>query len=243
MSAATPSVYDDDYTRWKAWEAAQFGVASASDRAYFDCELAAAGIEVGAALTVLEIGFGNGALLMHLSARGASTYGTEANPELLARASAAGIDARHADMLATWDDNSFDAVVAFDVLEHVPQDMLPALLIEISRILRPGGRLLARFPNGDSPLGLALQNGDVSHVTTIGSAKARFLFERAGFSIVRMGRPAQPLLDPDPRRTIYNLAVRPLRAVVERIVKLLWFAGTEIHFFSGNLVVVGKAGT
>ena len=40
---------------------------------------------------------------------------------------------------------SMDAVVSFEVLEHVPDEM--AALNEIHRVLRPGGRLALTVPN------------------------------------------------------------------------------------------------
>jgi SAM-dependent methyltransferase len=44
-------------------------------------------------------------------------------------------------------ENSFDAVLAFDVLEHLPEGQIPDVLSQIARILRPGGWLLASVPN------------------------------------------------------------------------------------------------
>jgi SAM-dependent methyltransferase len=43
-----------------------------------------------------------------------------------------------------FDDARFDLVVAFDVIEHVPDD--DGLLDEIARVLRVGGRLVASVP-------------------------------------------------------------------------------------------------
>ena len=42
---------------------------------------------------------------------------------------------------------SYDGVVAFDVLEHLPKQQIPAILSDVARILRPGGMLLASVPN------------------------------------------------------------------------------------------------
>lgn len=49
------------------------------------------------------------------------------------------------DRLNAWPDDSFDVVVSFETLEHVqdPQN----LLAEFSRLLRPGGRIIASVPN------------------------------------------------------------------------------------------------
>jgi len=44
-------------------------------------------------------------------------------------------------------DDTCDAVLAFDVLEHLPEGQIPEVLSQIARILRPGGRLLVSVPN------------------------------------------------------------------------------------------------
>jgi SAM-dependent methyltransferase len=44
-------------------------------------------------------------------------------------------------------DNSFDCIVAVEVLEHVEDDH--AFVSEVSRVLRPGGLFLSTTPNGD----------------------------------------------------------------------------------------------
>lgn len=49
---------------------------------------------------------------------------------------------------ATFDDHSFDAVTLWDVLEHLHDPL--ASLREIRRVLKPGGVLFARVPNGAS---------------------------------------------------------------------------------------------
>jgi ubiquinone/menaquinone biosynthesis C-methylase UbiE len=49
---------------------------------------------------------------------------------------------------AEYADNSFDAVTMWDVLEHLHDPS--ATLREIQRILKPGGVLVFRVPNGDS---------------------------------------------------------------------------------------------
>jgi SAM-dependent methyltransferase len=47
--------------------------------------------------------------------------------------------------------SSFDGVVAFYAITHVPRDEQPALLSNIARWLRPGGLFMATLGAGDDP--------------------------------------------------------------------------------------------
>lgn len=58
-------------------------------------------------------------------------------------------------------------VAAFDVFEHFTLDEIDARLRAVEMMLRPGGHLILRFPNGQSPFGLMPQNGDVTHKTAL----------------------------------------------------------------------------
>lgn len=49
-----------------------------------------------------------------------------------------------------FDDAQFDCIVSIDVLEHLTDDQ--PLLIELYRVLRPGGRAIVTVPNGDPKL-------------------------------------------------------------------------------------------
>src|SRR5918911_4721286 len=97
---------------------------------------------------VLEIGTGTGALLQSLLARGCRARGVELRPELIAAAhewfGALPIE-RVTGVALPFPNASFDIVVSFDVLEHIPDT--DAHLAEVSRVLRPGGAYLIQTPN------------------------------------------------------------------------------------------------
>ena len=75
--------------------------------------------------------------------------------------------------------NTFDCVVLIDVLEHLEHDQ--PILMEIRRILRPGGRLIATTPNGDGRL---LANRIKQR---LGMTPQVYGHTRAGYTLAELG--------------------------------------------------------
>jgi SAM-dependent methyltransferase len=97
---------------------------------------------------VLEIGSGRGSMLGWLTGRGINVVGLELNPELIAdaRARDASLPLVRANGTALpFAAASFDLVVSFDVFEHIADS--DAHLLEVIRVLRPGGSYLLQTPN------------------------------------------------------------------------------------------------
>jgi SAM-dependent methyltransferase len=96
--------------------------------------------------SVVELGCGAGGMLPAWESRFGSVVAVDAYRPLLARArSRAGMATLiQGDVCSTpLGGGQFDAVTAFDVIEHVNPD---ALLSEARRLVRPGGRLLLSAP-------------------------------------------------------------------------------------------------
>lgn len=94
----------------------------------------------------------------------------------------------HADSLvhlASFPDDHFDVVVALDFLEHLQREDFRKWLSISHAKLKPGGVLVMRGPNGDSPLvGLNLFN-DITHVWCYTSTCLKVLHGLAGFQGIR----------------------------------------------------------
>jgi SAM-dependent methyltransferase len=161
---------EDPYADWKGWDPRDFGRCSAHDARYFTWHLQRAMGSQYPALRVLELGFGNGRFMGWLQQHGHSVTGVETNQRLVDVARQAGFAAL-SDLSQTEPGERFDLIAAFDVIEHVPVAKLEALLSDLAACLTPQGRLLLRFPNGESPFGLWMQQGDLTHVHAIGLSK------------------------------------------------------------------------
>ncbi len=95
---------------------------------------------------ILDIACGTGYGLSLLRRRAALVVGVDVSADAIATASSAGATLVLASGYALpFSDGSFDLVTSFETLEHL--EARPAFLRELSRILRPEGRLLLSTPN------------------------------------------------------------------------------------------------
>ena len=98
-----------------------------------------------------------------------------------------GYDVLPADLsiAAKTNEGRFDTIIAFDVFEHLDLDTVGAYLDACAKMLRPGGKLLLRFPNAQSPFGLKHQAGDPTHKSELSLAVFKLLLARRSFKVLR----------------------------------------------------------
>jgi SAM-dependent methyltransferase len=181
------SVAVSEYAEWKGWNPGDFGYCPAPKERYFGWHINRAfegAVPSGA--NVLELGFGNGSFLGFCRKRGYAVTGVEANPELVARAVAAGFQATD-DLKRVEPSGPFHLLAAFDVLEHLDRPAVEDFFQRLPCLLANGGRALIRVPNGDSPFGRRHQHGDITHVTTLGEFKFRQLAHACGMELQAVG--------------------------------------------------------
>src|SRR5580765_5552528 len=208
------------YEDWKGWSTDGFGGTSTADAAYFDAEIFNR-LGLPPAARLLEVGFGNGNFMGHARRLGHSVTGIETNAELQRRAQAAGFDVCGSP--AELANGAFDAVVAFDVLEHVPVADTVDFLTAIARSVKSGGYIVLRFPNGDSPFGRAYQYGDSTHVNVIGSIKIGFVASAAGLSVVSVKNPERPRAHLGARRQAGEIVRKIVASGMERALGWTFF--------------------
>lgn len=231
--------YGNEYLSWKNWGTDQlFGKLDAAYDAYCNAEIKRTGLKE--VHRVLEIGFGNGGFLAFCKKNNWSVVGTEENQGLISVAKSAGYEVYHTSELEKIPADSFDLIVAFDVLEHVKQKELSDFFETVKKWLKKDGRFLARFPNGDSPFGLSVQHGDITHVTTIGRGKIEYFAKNIGFDILFIGGAAQPIFCGSLLGSLRRLFIVPLKKFLEFFFKVVFFSKSKINFISPNLLVVFK---
>ena len=174
----------DGYERWKGWDE-PFSF-SPDDADYYAGECREARLK-GA--EVLEIGFGQGGFLAWAGRQGARLSGTEVNAKLCELAGAQGVELLPVELKDIAADHAgrFDTIVAFDVFEHMDLNEIGDSLRSCETMLKAGGHLIMRFPNGQSPFGLAPQHGDPTHLTALSLAKLEPLLLDTTFEVIRYG--------------------------------------------------------
>jgi len=147
---------------------------------------------------VYEVACGPGVFLRHLKNEGFSNLaGSDSSTCQIELATEAGLPVALADSLAElakMDANSLNCVVGIDFIEHLPKDVLIRFYQEAFRVLTPGGVLILRAPNGDSPfVGRNLYN-DITHYWAYTAVATRALLQMAGFGTVEFKDDSEAML-------------------------------------------------
>jgi SAM-dependent methyltransferase len=145
---------------------------------------------------VLELGCGAGVPMTRALAAGRRVTGVDISARQIELARAAVPEAAfvQADMTALeLAPASFDAVVAFYSLTHVPRADLPALLDAVHRWLRPGGVLIASMGAEDGPDEVEPDwLGAPMFFSHYGAKKNGAIVRRAGFEVEEAVIEAEP---------------------------------------------------
>ncbi len=235
---SSETAYDETYRDWKGWHRDNFAKLAESEEEYFLLELEKSKRTFIKQSKVLEIGFGSGKFLALGKKMNWNITGVELNNDLIEIAKDKGFRVLHGDELGTLENGSFDLIVAIDVLEHIPQETLLDFLRVIKSKMKEGGCFVARFPNGDSPFGLKNQNGDVTHVTALGSRKATYFANRLGLEVLFIGKQASAIKTKSYAITARRVAAALAQNIVNSLVRLIFFNGEKVEFCSQNLVLV-----
>lgn len=146
-------------------------------------------------LRLLDVGCATGALLLGLPDIGHRS-GVDISTEQIKIAMTEGLEARVCDLerdALPYEDETFDVVCAFDVIEHVLHT--DHALNEMNRVLRPGGTFIGSVPNLYQPLTFLMMLRDLTpmyasryrslHVRDFTLRLFRGIVRKHGFRVTR----------------------------------------------------------
>lgn len=204
----------DDYIKTKGWRI-RFQHSVADGRLFeyeFSVPLSDASLK-----RVIDVGFGAGTLMSWARNRGIEVCGIEVQDTLVQEARDLGYVIH--DRLVDIAKGSLDMAVCMDVVEHMTVDEMRDAFLEFRRILRPGGWLVIRTPNCQSPAGLIDQFGDATHRQMLSGPILSQELRRFGFDVeVARGAMNRAAFIPGGRafvrRVLKNVLAKPARSIV-----------------------------
>lgn len=140
----------------------------------------------------LDVGFGDGSLVMTAAEFGYDVVGLDLRASSVAKMRAMGFDAHAVDLAAFEASEPFDVISMADVLEHMP--FPKAALAKAHALLAADGLLLVSMPNMDAFVWKDLDArganpywGEIEHLHNFGRTRLYALLEEMGFTPCRYG--------------------------------------------------------
>lgn len=135
----------------------------------------------------LDVGCGRGEWLELLDKKGIKGLGIDTNASMIKECKENNINnviCQDAfECLAKVDDNTFDLITAFHIIEHIEFESLLKLLFELKRVLKNDGQLVLETPNPKNLLVASLTfYNDPTHLNPIPPEVMKFMVEYVGFN-------------------------------------------------------------
>lgn len=171
---------------------------------------------------ILDVGCGFGFALGGLRLLGYhNVTGVEQSPQQAEVCRNAGFHVDVTDDTVAWlkdQPESFDGIVLFDVLEHVPVSIQIDFLRAIHHALRPNGKLMLTVPNANSILAARWLFNDYTHKSSFTEHSLNFVLKNSGFKNIWQDNSKG--LGPFPKWAIRNKRHWPL--IRKWIIRWCW---------------------
>jgi len=174
---------------------------------------------------IIDVGRGNGSLVWWLQQAGfTNAEGIDISPELVAVAQSLGVaNVMQADLvtfLAARQD-SYDAVILRDVIEHFTKEVIVDTLEICHSSLKSNGLMIVQAPNAESPFFGRIRYGDFTHEIAFSASSLEQLLRVIGFSQIQI-HPTGPAIISGIRSLFRFLSWR----AVEALYRFLIYAET-----------------
>jgi SAM-dependent methyltransferase len=138
----------------------------------------------GRALTILDAGCGTGYNITHYQNQGHSVFAFDIAEEALSGVKRRGLDkvCRASATHIPYASDVFDLAMSFEVLDELSIDDAQLAMLEIYRVLKPGGTFFLRLPAFEWMR--STHDDDIQTVHRYNSSELREMLKRAGFDIL-----------------------------------------------------------
>jgi ubiquinone/menaquinone biosynthesis C-methylase UbiE len=141
---------------------------------------------LGPGESVLDVGCGTGTLAIaarRVAGAAGRVYGIDASPEMIARAKRKATKAQ----ALPFPDAQFDAVLATVMLHHLPSKVRAQAVVEMRRVLKPGGRVLVVDFGGNTAKKKSLLDHFHRRHGHVAQSDILTLLGEAGLKIIQSG--------------------------------------------------------
>jgi len=192
---------------------------------------------------ILDVGTAGGSFLAVAKRKGWDVYGCEPNKWLCNWAKENySIDVRQGDIFKQkYQNNLFDVVTLWDVLEHTPDPM--AVLKECNRILKPRGLLVVNYPDIGSSIARIMRSKWIFllsvHLYYFTPRTIRAALEKSGFSMLKIKPHFQSLAL---GYLIFRMKAysKLLHNIGNIVVKLTRTKNLQIPYWLGQTLVIAR---
>jgi len=137
-------------------------------------------------IKILDIGCGNGSLIAAAKEKGyVNIAGIDISEEQVELANNLGVkEVKQGNLndLIQSGNSTFDLITGMDIIEHFSKDELTELVMNLKKVLNPGGLVMFRTPNMDAPLTTVFSYGDFTHECLLNKSSALQLMKSCGYT-------------------------------------------------------------
>ena len=192
--------------------------------------------------SLIEFGCGAGNELQLLREKGyTNLFGIDISPEQIQKARIKGLNVEQTDVFRFLEVNEkkFDIIFALDFVEHFDKREILKLFGGFSKILKTGGKLILRTPNGEGLFPGRIIYGDLTHMTIFNSYSLTQLLLKTGFTDIK-------LFESIPVENNFSGLIRTiLWRVIKFIIKIMRASegASTINILTQNLICTSKKDT
>jgi O-antigen chain-terminating methyltransferase len=169
---------------------------------------------------LLDLGCGRGEWLQLLQAQNIQARGIDSNIAAIEECKEKKLDVTQGDLVATLEglpESSYGAITMFQVLEHLPFQVMVKVLREALRVLKPGGVFIGEIPNSETlRVGASTFWIDPTHQKPVFPGLLVFLATTVGYSSVN-GKYSSPLAPEPNLEGLPTEAAETLRSLFQAV--------------------------